>query len=190
MKRDLLTPPTKPAAASTEHAKEAALRTAMEKIGGYMLWYLEDCCGERHEAENLFQQLWVSVYQKFPVEKFDHLPLVRRRAYQIYVDFVRSRNTRSFIGYTDQLPEPDPVGFHREASTDREESDLKARFWDMFPGVELEKHHKDAFWLFHRYGFTVAEVADRPDVAPSTVHDWIRQVRTCCQNYLNTEDQS
>ncbi|WP_269537045.1 RNA polymerase sigma factor [Cerasicoccus fimbriatus] len=184
MKRNLLA--ERSAAITTD--QEALLRAAMEKLGGYILWYLEDCCGDYQEAENLFQQLWVSVYKTFPPEKYDHLPMVRHRAYQLYVDHVRARNTRSFVGYTDELPEPDPVSFFPEPANQREEDALKQRFWELFPGLELEERHKQAFWLFHRYGYTVAEVAEKLASAPSTVHDWIKQVREHCGEYLAMED--
>lgn len=185
MKRNLLTEtPT----VTTD--KESALKSAMERLGGYILWYLEDCCGDHQEAENLFQQLWVSVFESLPPEKYDHLPLVRRRAYQLYVDHVRRRSVRSFVTYAEELPEPDPTGLYTEPASDLEESALRERFWEMFPGVEIDPVDQEAFWLFHREGYSVEEIAQKLNMAGSTVHDRIKRVRARCREYMEMEDQS
>lgn len=183
MKRNLLA--TAPAAQS--HDAESALRSAMDRFGSYLLWYLQDCCGDRHEAENIFQQLWLHVYQKFPVEKYEHLPLLRRKAYQLYVDHVRSRSVRGFVSYTETLPEPEPASFYAEPATDAEEAQFKERFWETFSELDLPEIQREAFWLHCRHGYAIAEVAQKLNAATSTVHDWVKTVKARCGEYLNQE---
>lgn len=171
----------------SESKAVAALEEAIDRFGGFILWYFEDLCRDRHEAENLSQQLWLAVFDKFAVHQYTHLPLLKRKAYQIFIDYIRKRNVRSFVGFSDELPES-PVQYGAGESLDPDaEARVQARFWEHFPDMQADERQKEAFWLKHRYGFTIKEVSEKLGVPHSTIHDWINAVKQEAQEILNRE---
>lgn len=169
--------------------RERLLEVAIDQHGSYFLWYFESLCGDAHLAEDLFQQLWIHVHQKFPLAKYDQFGLLRFKAYQLYVDDARKRGVRSFVQPTDELPERLSESITTEAATEEEEKAFKQKFWSQFEKVDLSENQREAFWMAERQGYTVKEIAEHMKKPTSTVHDWIKSVKTKCAAYLNEETQ-
>ena len=53
-----------------------------------LLNYLRSLAGH-HDAEDILQELWKFVVVHFAEDKIDCLPLLRRKAYQLFVDHYR-----------------------------------------------------------------------------------------------------
>ncbi len=164
--------------------REEALEKAIERFGSYLLWYFKSLCGDEHEAENRLQELWVHVYEKFPLDYICHAGMLKRKAWQIYVDWARKKGVRDFVSFTDEIPDAEANAFHQEASTEEEEKALQGRFWENFPGVDLTDVQMQCFWLKCRQGYTLEEISEQLNVPRSTAQEWIKLVKVKCATYL------
>lgn len=145
---------------------------AIDLYHTYLHSYLFSLTHHWQDAQDLAQELWRHVLLHFPLEKIGQLGLLRRKAYQLFVDRYRSRRRRSEI-LTDELEDLDPAPPDREAFTQAEEAALKERFWAEYPGIDLTDTQKEALWQHARYGYTYEEIAERIGVPKSTIGDWI-----------------
>jgi DNA-directed RNA polymerase specialized sigma24 family protein len=145
---------------------------AVENYHAYLLDYLYRMTRQRQDAENLIQDLWRHVLLHFEESKIGSLPLLRRKAYQLFIDHYRRQVRRGEI-LSDEMPDvaAPPVQF--AAFTDDEEKGLRKKFWAEYPNIGLTEMQKEALWLHARYGFTCKEVAERLGQPSSTIGDWI-----------------
>lgn len=173
---------------SVSAKREESLVAAMDMYGGFLFRYLESLTRDTHWAEDLNQSLWTHVYQRFRLNQFKSLPLLKNKAYQLFIDDTRRKKVRGFVHTTDELPESDGSHKYREAGTDAEEAALQKRFWAMFPGLEINEKHKKAFWLKERLGYELKEISSQLNTSTSTTHDWINRVKQQCADYLNQEE--
>ena len=176
-------------AGETVASKQKALEEAMNQYGSFLLWYLNNLCADAMLAEDLYQELWVYVYQKYPICDFGHIGFLKRKAYQLYVDAMRKKGVRSFVTITDTLPEPPPQPQSEQPENSAEEQALYERFWDRFAPLNLSETEKRLFWLSAHYGCTLQEVCERMNLSKSTAHDWLKATKIKCLDYLNKESK-
>lgn len=161
-------------------AKEALFAARMELVlesaerhHRYLVEFVTTLTHQRHDAEDIVQELWRYVVVHFPEDKIKSVSLLRRKAYQLFVDRYRSQVRRQEV-VTDSVPErPVSAGAEQHFSAARE-ADLKADFWGQFPGIELTEPQKEALWQHARYGYTLAELEQRLGVPASPLGDWIK----------------
>ncbi|MEM1223240.1 MAG: sigma factor-like helix-turn-helix DNA-binding protein [Verrucomicrobiota bacterium] len=150
----------------------------------HLLHYVYKMTNQWQDAENIVQELWKFVMVYFKDDQIKHLPLLRRKAYQLFIDHYREKQRKPAIP-TDQLPEHRSAKTEPEAYTDAEEQRLKAVFFEQYPGIELSDAQKEALWLHGRYGFTHMEIAEKTGTAASTIGDWIKLGRKRIAEYLS-----
>ena len=172
-------PPT-----TTTSYREKALIEAMGRCGGFLFNFLRGLCGEDQMAEDLLQKLWGYVFDKYEEEDFCHVGFLQRKAYQLYVDEMRKKDSRPVLDRYEELPEKPALYGSKEPSNSNEEIALYEEFWEQFEALNLDEMDKSLFWYHVRFGFTIVEVGERFNVPKSTVHDRIKEVRRRCMLYL------
>jgi DNA-directed RNA polymerase specialized sigma24 family protein len=181
-----------PTAAPTETAEAvferrvAAVSQSVDDFHTYLLKYLFSLTRQWQDAENLLQDLWRYVLLHFDEDKIHALPLLRRKAYHLFLDHYRRQVRRGEV-LSDEVPDvpvqqPDFAPF-----TEDGEAALRERFWSEYPDIALTEKQKEALWLHARYGFTFKEIEERIGVAASTVGDWIVLGRKKLAEIINNE---
>lgn len=158
---------------------------AVDLYQTYLLHYVNRMTNQWQDAENIVQELWKFVIIYFKDDQIKQLPLLRRKAYQLFIDHYRASKRKPMV-VTDELPEKPSPKSAQEAYTDAEELRLKKVFFEQYPGIDLSDQQKNALWLHARYGFTHKEIADKTGIASSTVGDWIKLARKRIAEYLST----
>lgn len=161
---------------------------SVELYQTYLLKYVNRMTNQWQDAENIVQELWKYVMVYFKDEQIKDLPLLRRKAYQLFIDHYRERKRKPAIP-TDQIPERSSAKTSQEAYTDAEELRLKVVFFEQYPNIELTSAQKDAVWMHGRYGFTHREISERTGVAASTIGDWIALGRKRIAEHLTLGDK-
>lgn len=177
--RELLKPATK----TREQLFEEAFDAHAEKI----LWYFRERVGDYHLGEDLAQQFWVYVYQRFPEGKMNQTGLLIFKARQMLIDHWRKSANRDILDFVEHLPEGSEKTLFAEPGTPEQEKAFEQKFWSEFPDVGITPHQKHALWLKVRHGYTLNEVAEKLGTSKSTVDDWIRIARGRILAYLNSE---
>lgn len=172
---------------TTEDVREEALIAAMDQWGVAIIQYLESLTRNHADAENLSQDLWVQVYEKFPLEKMAHWGLLRHKAYQLFVDQWRRKKNRPEELIPDEPFEMNCKNYVHQPYSDEEEQRFEIQFWEMFPEIELTDVQKATFYFSARYGMTVAEISEETGIAKSTVGDWIRLAKKRLAEKLEME---
>lgn len=148
--------------------------------------YLFRLTRQWQDAEDILQELWRYVLLYFPEEKIESLSLLRRKAYQLFVDHYRAAKRRQEI-LTDELPEL-PVNAASQLSfSEANEAELRERFWREFHGIKLSDAQKDVLWHHARYGRTYQEIERELGVPASTVGDWVALGRELLADYLSNQ---
>lgn len=147
--------------------------------------YLHGLTRNYHDAQDIAQELWRHVLLHFPEEKVSQFGILRRKAYQIFVDHYRRQRNRQSVPL-DTLTEPaTPAHAHETIGTEEEEA-LRLRFWSEFPGIDLTDRQKECLWRYARYGYTIHEIAADLSIPKSTVADWITLARIKIKQHLET----
>lgn len=163
----------------------AAVEDAIDRHHVYLEGYLARLTRNHADAEDLISRLWVHVLRKFKDEQIGSLPLLRRKAYQLFVDHYRQRmRAGERIELREHLPEPALHHVGKEAYSSAEELELKTRFWLEFP-ADIPEQHREILWLSARYGFTIKEIADQLNLPLSTVGDWLLRAKQALADYIN-----
>lgn len=147
---------------------------AIDLHGGYLFHLLCQWTNNRHDAEDLLNDLWAFVLRAFPEKKIGQFGLLRRKAYQIFIDHQR-RKKNSPVTVMETLPDA-PVLPSTEPYDNRDEEQFKERFFAEY-NVGLDTEKREAVWLYARYGLTHAEIAEKFNKSPNTIGDWIRHAR-------------
>ncbi len=180
------------AAASTETAgavferRVAAVSQCVGDYHTYLLNYLFSLTRQWQDAENLLQDLWRYVLLNFDEDKIHALPLLRRKAYHLFLDHYRRQVRRGEV-LTDEMPEVPVQQPNFAPFTEDGEAALREKFWSEYPGIDLSEKQKEVLWLHARYGFTFKEIEERIGVAASTVGDWIVLGRKKLAEIINNE---
>jgi DNA-directed RNA polymerase specialized sigma24 family protein len=145
-----------------------------------LLNYLRSMAGH-HNAEDILQELWKFVVVHFPEDKIDCLPLLRRKAYQLFVDDYRKNVSRGNVmeKARHEIADDEPKYVYDEADEGR----LQEKFWREFP-VELTHEQKMVIWHHARYGLTFSEIETELGVKASTAHDWVKLARKQLEKYV------
>lgn len=167
----------------------AAVSEAVDDHHTYLLDYLYRMTHQWQDAENLLQDLWKHVLLNFEEDKINCMPLLRRKAYQLFVDHYRRQVRRGEI-LSDNLPDVPVQPASYADATDAGEALLKARFWSEYPTLDLTEHQKDVLWLNARYGYTYKEIEEKTGIAASTVGDWIALARKKLADIINNESHT
>ena len=178
--------PTDKTAEAVFERRLAAVSRSVDDHHTYLQDYLYRLTRQWQDAENLSQDLWRHVLLNFDEAQISSLPLLRRKAYQLFVDHYR-RSVRRGEVLADEVPEVAAQPNTFSDCTDEGEATLKERFWSEYPGVDLTEQQKDVLWLSARYGFTYKEIEARTGIASSTVGDWIAIARTKLTEAMNNE---
>jgi RNA polymerase sigma factor (sigma-70 family) len=175
--------PNDTAAEAAFARRRARVMEAVDLNHTVIVDYLRRLTRNSHDAEDIVQDLWAYVVVHFREEQIGNLSLLRRKAYQLFVDRYRAALRRRET-ITADLPEIALAAPRENHFSAVGEAELREKFWREFPGIDLTEPQKEALWQHARYGFTIAEVAARTGVAPSTVGDWIQLGRTRLGAYL------
>ncbi len=162
-----------------------AVTQSVDDYHTYLRDYLFRLTRQYQDAENLLQDLWRHVLLHFQEDQIHALPLLRRKAYQLFIDYYRRKARRGEI-LADELPEV-PAQRQAHAFTAEDESAFRDKFWSEYPGIELTSPQKEALWLHARYGFTCKEIETRLNVPASTIGDWIMLGRKRLSDWINNE---
>jgi DNA-directed RNA polymerase specialized sigma24 family protein len=135
-----------------------------------------------HDAEDILQELWKFVVVHFAEDQIDCLPLLRRKAYQLFIDHYRRCVAR---GKLMEKAAQEPLREKQEFVYDEaDEPRLQAKFWEEFP-VDLTVEQKNVLWHYARYGLTFQEIESRLGVKASTACDWVKLGREKLAPFLN-----
>ena len=146
-----------------------------------LLNYLRSLAGH-HEAEDILQELWKFVVVHFAEDKIDCLPLLRRKAYQLFVDNYRRNVARGkLMEQARQVPPPEKQEYVYD---DADEPRLQVKFWQEFP-IDLTDEQKNVLWHYGRYGMTFQEIEKKLGVKASTACDWLKLGRQQLEPFLN-----
>jgi DNA-directed RNA polymerase specialized sigma24 family protein len=147
---------------------------SVEQNHTYLINYLKAFAPPDY-VEDVVQELWKYVLLNFPIEKIQNLGLLRKKAYQLFIDQYRKAKVLN-DAKTKILLEPAPPS--GEAAFDvSSETDLKNRFWSEYD-VELTALQKEVVWYHARYGMTFDEIEIALGVKASTACDWMKIART------------
>src|SRR5471032_3123142 len=138
--------PSNEASAAAFERRLAAVTQAVDQYHVYLLDYLYRLTRQRQDAENLLQDLWRHVLLHFDEAKIGVLPLLRRKAYQLFIDHYRRQVRRGEI-LSDEMPDIAAPPAHFAAFTDDEEKGLRKKFWAEYPNIGLTEMQKEALWL-------------------------------------------
>lgn len=147
----------------------------------YLLNYLRSMTGH-HNAEDVLQELWKFVVLHFAEDKIDCLPLLRRKAYQLFVDDYRRNVARAAtLEKVEQETQSDGAKYEYDEAN---EGRLNEKFWREF-SVELTAQQKEVLWQYGRYGLTFQEIENKFGIKASTACDWVKLGREQLEKYLN-----
>jgi DNA-directed RNA polymerase specialized sigma24 family protein len=147
----------------------------------YLLNYLRSMAGH-HDAEDILQELWKFVVVHFAEDKIDCLPLLRRKAYQLFIDHYRRCKARGIL--MEKVEREAPPENREYIYDEGEETRLQAKFWQEFP-VALSDEQKAVLWHYGRYGLTFQEIEAKLGVKASTACDWVKLGRQQLEPFLN-----
>lgn len=164
----------------------ALVEQAIDRYGGYLQGYLFDLTKQWQDAEDLLSQLFVHVLHRFPEERIMQVGVLRRKAYQLFVDYWRKKQ-RSVPTVDEESGHEQPAAnVAPEPQTEEEEAAFKARFFSDYD-VGLSEAQKEALWLHARYGYTHVEISKQLGVPSSTIGDWIKHARKRIAERINDE---
>lgn len=178
--QNLQTPPAVPAEVVFARRMELTM-ASVDLYHTSLLGYLRSLAGH-HDAEDILQDLWKFVVVHFPEDKIQSLSLLRRKAYQLFVDYYRRKKSQGAL--MEKIGHEPPTEKHEYVFGDEEEARLQKKFWQEFP-VELTDAQKSVLWHYGRYGMTFAEIEAALGVKASTACDWVKLGREKLQNYLD-----
>ena len=143
----------------------------------------------RHDdvAQDLAQKTWLVVYRCFKTEDFANEALLKRKAWQTFVSYMRAVKTRDFVSFTGEPEELAPVYIPRELEGAETEAAFEARFWERFLPLVFDPTDRQMFMLKERYGYTGAEIATKVGLPVSTVHHRIEALKQAAKAQLEKD---
>jgi RNA polymerase sigma factor (sigma-70 family) len=150
----------------------------------YLVNYVRGFAPEEY-AKDVVQELWKYVILSFPEDKIQNVGLLRKKAYQLFIDNYRKAKALSQAKEKLML---EPEREHGEAAfSAKSEDELKERFWLEYD-VGLTPEQKEVVWHHARYGMTFEEIETALGIKASTACDWMKTARTKISQKLNNEE--
>jgi len=137
--------------------------------------------------QDLVEKTWLVVYQRFKTEQFFKEGLLKRKAWQVFMDHCRATNTRAFVEFTDDPDKYSPVYQWKNKEGTESEEAFEARFWERFLPLEFDPTDRQMFMLRERFGYTNEEVAAKVGLPVSTVFDRIEKLRRAAKEQLEKD---
>ena len=162
----------------------------MQEYGSFIFWYLNQMSSDHAFVDDVAQLLWVHVYEKFPLEKFSEIGILKNKARQIFIDETRKRKVRGFVSYVEDPYDSIDKETLRAQRDEPDEPRFYEQFWERFQTLDFTETEKQIFWLHHRYGYTMKEISEQLQIASSTAHDSLKLVKARCLDYLNRENNA
>jgi DNA-directed RNA polymerase specialized sigma24 family protein len=138
-------------------------------------------------AKDLAQKTWLAVYESFKTEDFTKEALLKRKAWQTFVSYMRAVKTRDFVSFTGDPEELAPVYIRKEQEGAETEAVFETRFWERFLPIEFDPLDRKMFMLKERYGYTGAEIAAKVGLPVSTVHHRIEALKQAAKAQLEKD---
>ena len=180
---------------SSTEAAEAKFERRLELVMAsfdrhqlHLLSYIFSLTKNWHDAEDVLQSLWQHVLQHFPEEKIGNLAILRRKAWQVFVDAHRYRKRRN-EDFRPSYEGIDPESDAYQPLTEAEEAAFEKQFWDELPGLEINNLQKTCLWRHVRFEYSYSEIAAQLDIGKSTVGDAVTAARAAIINYLEQQNQ-
>lgn len=167
--------------------REQSLINAMDRCGGFLFAFFKGLCGDAGMSEDLLQRLWVYVYEKYDEDDFCHIGYLKKKAFQLYVDEMRKKDSRPKIDCYEDIPEISSLDQPKEPSNSDEELRIYEDFWEQFSPLNLTELEESLFWYHVRFGYTMVELSEKFKIPKSTANDRIRDVRARCMKFLQGE---
>ena len=73
----------------------------MREYGSFIFWYLNQLSSDHAFVDDVAQLFWVHVYEKFPLEHFGEIGLLKNKVRQVFIDEKRKRKVRGFVSYAE-----------------------------------------------------------------------------------------
>ena len=148
---------------------------AINSHGAYLRAFLIGLTRNHHDGEELFDDLWIHVLNRFREEDINKLGLLRFKARQLFIDWWRKQQ-RNPVTAVEHVPEIAAKAVARDPFTEEEEDEFMERFFSEYP-VDLSEGQKIALWAHAHHGLTFLEIGEFLNKPSSTVGDWVKQAR-------------
>lgn len=177
--------------AASDVAFERRMELVMQAFDQYqmgLLYYLNSLTRNVHDAEDLLQSLWRHVLLYFPEKDILNIAFLRRKAYQLFVDVYRRRQSRAET-LVENYDEFELEAGHQEPCSEAEELALQQKFWSEFPGIGLSDFQRQCLWLHARHELSYSVIARKLGVGKSTVGDAVTKARSALKSYLENPNK-
>lgn len=174
---------TNDASQSDNTPRHKAFTRAFEELNGYFYRYYCRKFRDPEVAKDVCQDFWLSVYRRIPTEKLGEIGLLKARAREIGVDYIRRKSTRAFVEFHGEVLEVAGAVAVGEADS----AAAQELFWSLVPDVNLTQQQKSAFWMNRRLGYTIEQISQKLSVPVSTIGGWISRAMAECKRSLNKE---
>ncbi len=149
------------------------VESSFDLYHSYLQDYLFSLTRQWQDAENLAQDLWRHALLHLPESHIPQLGILRRKAYQLFVDRYRMLVRRKET-LTDEVPETGGISGAPEPFTESEEADLERRFWSELGDIGLDEAQRNVVWQHCRFQYTFQELSELTGTPKSTISDWVK----------------
>lgn len=167
-----------------------ALVESITENGDRLMGFIASIVQKREDAEEVYQDLWIRVFQEWETDKIGETNLLFWQARFMSYDRRRQVAGRPVNAISDEILNTLKQAVPQDAYTRSEEIALKEKFWSEYPGIEIAEEKKEVLWLHARYGFTYGEIEKITGIASSTTGDWIADARRALKDFINQENQT
>lgn len=168
--------------------RKMALVESITENGDRLMGFIASIIQNRQDAEEVYQDLWIRVFQEWEIDVIGETNLLiwqaRFMAYDRYRQIARRPVNVIFDDILNTLGKAVP----QDAYTREEEIAMKEKLWSEFPGIELDDEIKEILWLHARYNFTYKEIGKMFGHASSTIGDKVKKARRVLNDFINEEE--
>lgn len=168
--------------------RKMALVESITENGDRLMGLIASIVQNRQDAEEVYQDLWIRVFQEWETDKFGETNLLiwqaRFMAYDRYRQVARRQVNVIFGDILNTLGKAVP----QDAYTREEEIAMKEKLWSEFPGIALDDEIKEILWLHARYEVTYEEIGKMFGHARSTIGDKVKKARRILKEFIIEEE--
>jgi RNA polymerase sigma-70 factor (ECF subfamily) len=150
----------------------AALAMIVRQYGGSLLGYLRRMCGNRDEAEDLFQETFKKVHEKARTIRGENIrPWLFAVATRVAIDGMRRNKKLRFVSLNGDEDCDGPAATIADASSDPAGEALKAERREQVRGaiMELPERMRATLVMAYYEGLSYAEIAECMGCSVGTV---------------------